>query len=71
MISTDNIIPTLEFMLDMSKNPLYNSLEVGFRHSPLTLKEQNERYQDVIDYMVLVLPEIIEYINDSLQNSKV
>lgn len=42
----------IEFYLDESdeilSNPLYNQLEVGFRHSPLTIKEQNERLLDAI-----------------------
>lgn len=71
MITQDNIIPTLEMILDMAQNPLYNSLEVGFRHSPLSLPEKIQRYQDVMEYINQVMPEIIEYVNDSIQNSKV
>ena len=28
----------------LTENPLYNPLEVGFRHSPLSPKEREERY---------------------------
>ena len=28
----------------LTENPLYNPLEVGFRHSPLSPKERGERY---------------------------
>lgn len=37
----------LENIIDLTNNPLYNSLEVGFRHSPLSLKEQVDRLKDV------------------------
>ena len=35
----------LEQIEEISRLPLYNSLEVGFRHSPLTQKEKLERYE--------------------------
>ena len=38
------ILSYLEMIEDLSRLPLYNPLEVGQRHSPLTTKEQLDRY---------------------------
>jgi hypothetical protein len=35
----------IKYILSYLEQPLYNSLEVGFRHSPLTNKEIIERYK--------------------------
>jgi hypothetical protein len=40
-----DIINSLEYLAENLENPTCNSLEVGFRHSPLTQKEIIERYQ--------------------------
>lgn len=45
-MANDEILSYLEMIEEISRAPLYNSLEVGFRHSPLTTKEQLERYAD-------------------------
>lgn len=45
-MNKDEILTYLEFIEEISRLPLYNSLEVGFRHSPLTNKEQLDRYAD-------------------------
>lgn len=34
----------LDDVAGLTENPLYNFLEVGFRHSPLSLKEREERW---------------------------
>ncbi len=39
----------LEYMRDLAERPLYNHLEAGFRHHPLSVKEQFERYKDCTD----------------------
>jgi len=36
----------LNFWVDSLENPLYHSLEVGFRHSPLTKDEMIQRYKE-------------------------
>lgn len=33
---------------DISEWPTFNSLEVGFRHSPLTIREENDRMKEAI-----------------------
>lgn len=42
----ERLIQHLEYTLDIIENPLYNSLEVGFRHNPLTKDEKLSRYED-------------------------
>lgn len=36
----------LKEIIEICSKPLYNSLEVGLRHSELSLKEKNERLWD-------------------------
>jgi hypothetical protein len=36
---------TLEMMMSSAENPLYNPLETGFRHRPLSYPEQVRRYK--------------------------
>lgn len=38
----------LKEIIDICSKPLYNSLEVGFRHSELSIKEKNERLWDAL-----------------------
>ena len=45
-MNTNELRMHLEVIEEISRTPLYNSLEVGFRHNPLTTKEQLERYAD-------------------------
>ena len=41
----DDLIASLEYITENLENPTYNSLEVGFRHTPLTKDEIIERYR--------------------------
>ena len=41
------LIGDLENIISLTDEPLYNPLEAGFRHSPLSPKEQVERLKDV------------------------
>jgi hypothetical protein len=41
----DALIDMLNYIADNLRDPTYNSLEVGFRHGPLTQKEKIERYE--------------------------
>lgn len=47
-MSYNNILHTVDYLLERANNPLYNPLEAGFRHSPLSLKEKLERYEDFV-----------------------
>lgn len=52
----------IEMSIDITSKPLYNSLEVGFRHSPLTDKEKLVRYQEsfeiVNEYLMMLWKEL-------------
>lgn len=53
----------LEFWASCLENPTYNSLEVGFRHTPLTKDEIIKRYKDECDmtrHAILRVMEMIE-----------
>ena len=52
----------IEFARDSIENPLYNQLEVGFRHSPLTKDEMIERYRTECDITYHVLKNLYERI---------
>ena len=41
----------LDHIADMAERPAYRSLEVGFRHSPLTQKEIGERYAETCQFI--------------------
>ena len=43
-MDTNTISHILEMIDDLASRPLYDSLEVGFRHSPLTTQEKLDRY---------------------------
>jgi hypothetical protein len=44
-MTKEELLINLECWIDILKEPLYNPLEVGFRHRPLTDKEKLERYR--------------------------
>ena len=48
----------VEDMLRILQNPLYNSLEVGFRHTPLRSGEALQRYTHVIEDLL----QYLEYL---------
>jgi hypothetical protein len=48
----------VENSIDITSKPLYNSLEVGFRHHPLSDKEKLERYKEsfeIVDQYLMAL----------------
>lgn len=45
----------IEESIDMLSNPTYHSLEVGFRHSPLTKDEKLSRYAETCEIVRLYL----------------
>lgn len=48
----------VEISVDITSKPLYNGLEVGFRHHPLTDKEKLERYKlnfEIVDEYLMML----------------
>jgi hypothetical protein len=62
-MTKEELLVNLEFWADCLENPTYDSLEVGFRHSPLTKDEIIERYKQecyMIRHAILRVIEIIE-----------
>lgn len=45
-MTKEELLIYLNFWVDSLENPLYDGLEVGFRHSPLTKDEMIQRYKD-------------------------
>lgn len=46
IMNIESIKATLEIMRERAKNPLYNPLETGFRHSKLSIPETIGRYKE-------------------------
>lgn len=44
-MTKEELLNNLECWIEFLEDPLYNPLEVGFRHRPLTDKEKLERYR--------------------------
>lgn len=63
-MNTNELLMHLEMIEEISRTPLYNSLEVGFRHSPLTTKEQLERYADACHVINTYVVHMIQSIRD-------
>jgi hypothetical protein len=48
-MNQETLLAELEYWADCLANPTYNSLEVGFRHNPLTEIEIIQRYKETCD----------------------
>ena len=57
------LVDHLEYWAGCLENPTYNSLEVGFRHSPLTKDEIIDRYKKECDITRANILRVIEIIN--------
>lgn len=61
-MNKEKLLANLEYWRDCLENPAYNSLEVGFRHSPLSKDEIIERYaqecQHVRESILRVIKDI-------------
>lgn len=64
MNTNEMLMHYLEMIEEISRAPLYNSLEVGFRHSPLTTKEQLERYADACHVINTYVVHMMQSIRD-------
>lgn len=64
---TDNVetLLNISYLIDILSNPTYNSLEVGFRHTPLSDREKIERYKDACEHAVDVLTRMFESMKGS------
>lgn len=50
-MTKQDLLNNLEFWIDCLENPTYNSLEVGFRHTPLSKDEQLERFRTECNFV--------------------
>lgn len=51
MNAINQAIVQVESALSFAEKPLYDELEVGFRHSPLPLKEALGRYKQACEFI--------------------
>ena len=64
-----NLLVNLEYWAECLENPTYNSLEVGFRHSPLSKDEIIQRYKDECHMTRHAILKVIEIIqNEGIEN---
>jgi hypothetical protein len=62
-MTKQDLLVNLEFWASCLENPTYNSLEVGFRHSPLSKDEIIERYKQECAMTRHAILQVIEIIN--------
>lgn len=63
-MNKEEILINLEYWASCLENPTYNSLEVGFRHTPLSKDEIIQRYKDECDITRHAILRVIEIINE-------
>ena len=62
-MTKEELLINLEFWAGCLENPTYNSLEVGFRHTPLSKDEIIQRYKqecNMTRHAILRVMEMIE-----------
>lgn len=64
-MNTNELRMHLEVIEEISRAPLYNSLEVGFRHNPLSTKEQLERYADACNVINMYAVNMMELLKNT------
>jgi RNAse (barnase) inhibitor barstar len=67
-MTKQELIINLECWIDILKNPLYNPLEVGFRHRSLTDKEKLERYSQECSWIHHAMTRVKEELERGEQN---
>jgi len=63
-MTQEELLINLEFWADCLENPTYNSLEVGFRHTPLSKDEIIQRYREECNMTRAAILRVIEMINE-------
>lgn len=63
-MTKQQLIETLEYLVDSLENPTYNSLEDGFRHTPLSKDEIIQRYDQECRYTRLCISQLLEKIQN-------
>jgi hypothetical protein len=62
-MTQEDLMINLEYWASCLENPTYNSLEVGFRHTPLTKDEIIQRYKDECHMTRYAILRVMEIIN--------
>lgn len=62
-MNKDELLVNLEYWTSCLENPTHNSLEVGFRHTPLSKDEIIQRYKDECHMTRHAILRVIEIIN--------
>lgn len=62
-MTKEELLVNLEFWASCLENPTYNSLEVGFRHTPLTKDEIIGRYKIECDFVYNAILRVIDEVN--------
>jgi hypothetical protein len=63
-VTQEELLVNLEFWASCLENPTYNSLEVGFRHTPLSKDEIIQRYREECAMTRAAILRVIEMINE-------
>lgn len=63
-MTKEDLLINLEFWASCLENPTYNSLEVGFRHTPLSKDEIIQRYKDECNMTRHAILRVMEIINE-------
>lgn len=63
-MTREELLINLGYWADCLENPTYNSLEAGFRHTPLSKDEIIERYREECNMTREAILRVIEMINE-------
>jgi hypothetical protein len=63
-MTREELLINLDFWANCLVNPTYNSLEVGFRHNPLSKDEIIQQYKDECHMTRHAILRVIEMINE-------
>ena len=63
-MTQEELLLNLEYWAGCLENPTYNSLEVGFRHTPLSKDVIIQRYKDECHMTRHAILRVIEIINE-------
>lgn len=61
-MTKEELLLNLDYWADCLENPSYNSLDAGFRHTPLSKDEIIQRYKEECDMTRLAILRVITMI---------
>ena len=59
-MTKEEVLINLEYWISCLENPTYNSLEVGFRHNPLSKDEIIERYKTECEHVHFCMTRVLK-----------